>query len=281
MSDETPRARPETGAVEPAPDEIEPERVAIEETVIDERADEAVPLDEPTDDIKAKYVLVEEVPAVVSSTEPVAATDDPAAVELEPRVEAAPPVQTIYVSAPLPPAKKGNRRFGVLMAVLSAVVFAILFALVVAVIHAGSTGTISFSFIDAPTFYVPVLYFLAGFILLALLANRAGWWAYVLGSLLVGIFVYFGTVGTLLLVNGIIAETPDQASALFSTALADPYVIAAALLSREISLWVGAAISARGRRVREKNAEAQALYERESAERRAEFDRGTVREGLV
>ena len=46
-----------------------------------------------------------------------------------------------------------------------------------------------------------------------------------------------------------------------------------AVLSREVSIWIGLAIAARGRRVRARNAEARASYDRELSEKRAQYER--------
>ena len=227
---------------------------------------------EPVEEVSAREVPVEEVPADVSSTEPVRATDDPAAVEYQP-VPAVAPVQTVYVAAPNPPRRRGNRGFGVLIALAATVIFVVLFAVAEFFIRTLRTGESSFSFLSQQTFYVPVLFFLVGFILLVLIANRSSWWAYILGSLFVGLFVYFGTVGTFLLTGGALAQTPDQAAASFNELLTDPYIITAALLAREVTLWAGSGIGARGRRVRQRNADARAAYERESAERQAAYGR--------
>jgi hypothetical protein len=39
-----------------------------------------------------------------------------------------------------------------------------------------------------------------------------------------------------------VAETPSGAARLLATALTSPFIIAAALLAREVSMWMGAAI---------------------------------------
>ncbi|MET4780455.1 hypothetical protein [Glaciihabitans sp. UYNi722] len=213
----------------------------------------------------------EEVPAEVSEREPVLATEDPAAVEFAP-VPAVAPSQTVYVAAPNPPRKQGNRGIGILLALAATVVFGVLFAVAVALIRAVRTGVFSFTFVGSQTFYVPVLFFLVGFVVLVLIANRASWWAYILGSLFVGAFVYFGTVGTLLLTGGALSQTPDQAAAAYNELLTDPYIITAALLAREVAVWMGTGISARGRRVKQRNADAREAYERESANRNTGFD---------
>jgi len=165
----------------------------------------------------------------------------------------------------------------VLLAVLATVVFAVVFAAAVAVIIALTTGNgFQFGFIGVPKFYVPVAFFVVGFVLLVLIINRAGWWAHVFGSIFVALFVYFGTIGILLLINGILAHTPSQAGALFAQALGNPLVVAAALIAREVALWLGFAISARGRRLKNRNSEARATYETELTERRADYVRATA-----
>jgi hypothetical protein len=186
---------------------------------------------------------------------------------------AAPAVQTVYVEAPTPPRKRSNRGVGTIIAVLSTIIFAAVFAFVVALIINARTGVFGFGFLSQSSFYVPVLFFLVGFVLLVLIVNRAPWWAHVFGSIFVALFVYFGTIVTLLLLGGIIANTPSEAGRLFAAALVDPSVIAAALIAREVALWMGFAISARGRRLRTRNAEARTAYEAELAEKRAEYDR--------
>ncbi len=193
--------------------------------------------------------------------------------ETEPAPAAAPPVQTVYVEAPTPPRKKSNRGVGTIIAVLSTVIFAALFAVISALIIQARTGVFGFGFLSDTSFYVPVLFFLVGFVVLVLIVNRASWWAHVFGSLFVALFVYFGTIVTLLLLDGIIAKTPAEAGRLFAAALVDLGVVAAALIAREVALWMGFAISARGRRLKVRNAEARAAYETELAEKRAEYDR--------
>jgi hypothetical protein len=233
------------------------------------------------------YDLVEVAPAVPSVTEPVVATGDPGAAEIPEPVSAPTPayvetaplaatsaasMQTVYVPAPVPPRMKGNRGFGTLIALGATVVFAGLYALVIAMIRAVEVGVFQFNFFGSLAFYTPAIFFFVGFVIVVLLANRASWWGYVLGSLFVGLFVYFGTVATGLLVSNIVAETPSGAARLLATALTSPFIIAAALLAREVSMWMGAAISVRGRRVKARNLETREAFDRESAERTAEYE---------
>ncbi|MBK4348412.1 hypothetical protein [Lacisediminihabitans changchengi] len=213
-------------------------------------------------------VPAEERPADIDNVEVIPAPAPVVAPAVIPQ-----PSQTVYVEAPNPPKKRGNRGIGSLVALLSAVIFGLIFALVVALIIAARTGDFSFDFVSRPTFWVPVLFFAIGFVLLVLIINRAGWWVHVIGSLFVALFVYFGTVATLLVINGIFGETPSEAGRLVAAALVDPFVIAAALVARETALWMGLAIAARGRRMKARNAEARTEYEMQMADRRAEYER--------
>lgn len=275
-------AEPTVAASEPVPPVGEPV-VATREAL--------PPTHEPVPAVgEPVYDLVEVAPVEASETEPVLATRNPAAVTVpEPVHEpvAAEPaplaatsaaaMQTIYVPAPVAPRKKGNRGIGVLIAVLSTIIFAGLYALVLALTLPIFRGGNRYDFLGSVEFYIPVLFFLVGFIVLVLIVNRANWWAYVLGSLLVGLFVYFGTIATGLLIGNIFAETAEGASRLFAQALINPFVIAAGLLAREVSMWMGFVISARGRRLKVRNAEAHATYERESAVRQTEYENARYR----
>jgi len=177
------------------------------------------------------------------------------------------------VPAPVPPSKKGNRGFGVLIALLSTVVFAGLYALVIATIRAVEVGVFQFDFFGSLAFYTPAIFFFVGFVIVVVFANRASWWSYVLGSLFVGLFVYFGTVGTGLLVNNVLGETATEAARLLATALSSPFIIGAALVAREVSMWMGAFISARGRKVKARNIDARETFDSESAARTSEYEK--------
>jgi hypothetical protein len=261
MSDEsttTPAKKPradkstDSGAVETA----DAAEVVETPTVVETSAEDA-------------SVTVREVE--VSETEPVAPTDQPDDV-----VTSVPRPQIIYVTAPAAPRPQGNRGFGALIALLSTLLFIVLLALVRVVAGLIVEGRFSVAFLGAPGFYAPVIAFLIGFVLLVLILNRAAWWSYILGSIFVGLFVYFGTIGIGLLATGIILATPAEAGQLFLDQLTNPFVIVSALLAREVSMWVGAGIAARGRRVKDRNIAARENYDRELAEKRAEHERGAA-----
>ena len=177
--------------------------------------------------------------------------------------------RVVYMTAPTPPKVAGNRGFGVFIALASTLVFAIVFAVVVAIINAVQVGRVEIGFVQQPAFYVPIAFFALGALIIALIVNRAGWAAHVFGSIIVGLVVYFGTVGVLLLANGVIQNTPEQAQLLFALALIDPRVIAGGLIAREVSLWTGALVAKRGRKVTERNRESRAQWEAELAKKSA------------
>lgn len=186
------------------------------------------------------------------------------------------PVRTYYIELPVPPRKRGNRGVGSIVAVLAAVVFALLYALAVAIIRSVQGAGFTADLLLLPPYYVPVLFFLAAAVVLVLIVNRGGWWAHILGSLVVGLVVYFGTTGVALLVDGVVLMTPDEAAVAFGIELSSPYVIAAALIAREVAVWAGLLISRRGRRLTLRNTEERAAFDLELARKRAEYERGSA-----
>jgi len=227
----------------------------------DEIIEDAVVVDEAT----GTPVVVEE--ATVSETEPVAATTDPAAAETET------PHRVVYVQVPAAPRKLGNRGIGSLVVLVSTIVFTAILALITAFVGLASTRSLSFAFLARADFYIPTLFFLVAFVLLVLIVNRANWWAFIVGSLIVGVVVYFGTIGLGLLSSGVVLMTPDEASASFRDSLGSPFIIISALLAREVALWTGGIISRRGRRLRARNLESRTAYDRDLATTRADHER--------
>jgi hypothetical protein len=203
-------------------------------------------------------IVVEEAPTSESATATATLTDEKAASPLAGE-------RVVYVSTPTPPRPRGNRVVGSLLALVGTVVFAVLYALV----GAGFitlTGS-SFGFGDLITdaiFWIPVLFFTIGFVLVVVLLNRAAWWVHVLGSLLVAVITYFGSIGMLLLVTGIAGSSPGFAA----TALS-PYVIAATIVAREVSIWVGLLISRRGTKVKERNRAEREAFDAEQGDTKA------------
>ncbi|GAA3895827.1 hypothetical protein GCM10022381_41680 [Leifsonia kafniensis] len=192
-----------------------------------------------------------------------AATAAPAAAYAAP--SAATP---IYVQAPTPPSPAGNRAGGILIALIATVAYAVLFAIAAFVISGLTSVTIeqavtTFSdFVVRPVFFIPVIFFFIAFALLIAIVNRGGWWAYVLFSFLIAVIVYFSYIGGALLTVQAWTMTPTEAAHFIGTQWLNPGAIAAAVIAREVPIWFGAWIAARGRKVTARNIEARQEYDR-------------------
>jgi hypothetical protein len=184
---------------------------------------------------------------------------------------AAPP-EVVYVDAPQRPHMRGTRGVGVVVVLLSTSVFAVLYALatVVLALALRADGLSGFGgyLVSAP-FLVPVLVFAGAHLLLVLAANRSGWWIHVLGGFVVGVLVWVAFLGAAVVAAGAVGATAAQQQAVVLQQLGNPLGIIAAVLAREIPIWVGGIVSRRGRAQSTRNAEAQAAYESELAEHRA------------
>jgi len=266
MSDETPDPKspeaPKTGAAETPVETAAPDATPTDASSESPEAMSAEPAAKPKTEPAAK-------PKTEPKTEPATATGEVAP------AEPAPGQQVVYVDAPVPPRVRSNRVVGVLLALVGTVVFAVVYAgaaaIPLAIRFSGAGFSPAFSaFVQNAIFWIPVMMFALGFIVLTVILNRAGWWAHVIGSLLVALFVYFTSIGLLLLVGNVVSLTPAQANSAFGALATNPLMIAAALVAREVSIWIGLAIAARGRRVRARNIETRTAWDREQEEKRAE-----------
>jgi len=267
MSDETPDPKspeaPKTGAAEAPVETAAPDATPTDASSESPEAMSAEPAAKPKTEPKSEPAAE---PAAATAT----ATD-----EVVPAEPAAPGQQVVYVDAPVPPRVRSNRVVGVLLALVGTVVFAVVYAgaaaIPLAIRFSGAGFSPAFSaFVQNAIFWIPVMMFALGFIVLTVILNRAGWWAHVIGSLLVALFVYFTSIGLLLLVGNVVSLTPAQANSAFGALATNPLMIAAALVAREVSIWIGLAIAARGRRVRARNIETRTAWDREQEEKRAE-----------
>ncbi|WP_353807409.1 hypothetical protein [Agromyces sp. SYSU T00194] len=233
----------------PAPDEPASEEPAAAEP-------EAAPT-EPAAEGGTDDGPTTEPPAPVAPAAAAAAAEEPAQ------------QRAIYVQAPTPPRAKGNRGFGVVVGLIATVAFAALYALAayLLVFVQGSTAApvdAFVQFLGHPAFWVPVLVFFLSFIVLAAIVNRNGWWAYAVFGLLVGIVVYLSYVGGALLGeawNLTAAEVGDFVAARWL----DPRAILAGVFAREVTLWFGGWVAARGRTVTARNRAALEEYDRQLA----------------
>ncbi|MRG60190.1 hypothetical protein GE115_09965 [Agromyces sp. CFH 90414] len=177
--------------------------------------------------------------------------------------------QTIYVQAPERPKRQGNRGFGVLVALIGTVIFALLYAGAAYLVFLGQSGAESseliVEFVSRPIYWVPIVAFFIGFALLAAIVNRGPWWTYAVFGLLVGVFVYFSYLGGALLTVEAWTLTPEQAVDFIDERWLDPFAVLAGVIAREIPIWLGGWIAARGRTVVERNRLADEEYERQLA----------------
>jgi len=194
--------------------------------------------------------------------------------------EAASPTEGLLVE----PDKRGNRGFAFFTALLATVVFGAVYAAAFAaarmIFTTGSdfVGGV-FEFIGTAPFYVPVVLFGVFLIVWSLIANRAGWWSYIVASLIAAVITgagYYLGVGFQDVVNGQPWSNETVETAIRSAEHL-PGALLAFIAGRESALWVGGIAAARGRGVKKRNAEARAEYDRKVAEEREyEAQRTTV-----
>lgn len=168
----------------------------------------------------------------------------------------------IYLNTPVEPEKRGNRLGGSMIALLGTVIFAVVYAAVALGFFAFNAGgfesalTVLLNYALTPAFYVPVAAFAIAVILLVIIVNRARWWAYVLGGFLVGVVVYGAALLGAMLTVGAFGFDSAARNEFIRSLLMDPLSLSAAIVAREATVWAGAWISARGRKITAKNAAA-------------------------
>lgn len=187
-----------------------------------------------------------------------------------PAAPAPPSPQAIYVQAPTEPKPRGNRGFGVLVGLLATVVFALLYAGVSYLVILGQNPVpdavrVLGQFLAQPVFWIPVIFFFLAFALLAVVLNRAAWWTWAVFGLLTAVIVYFAYIGGALLTVAAWQFTLAETGEFLSNQWLSPYAIIAAVVARELPIWFGGWIAARGRTVTERNRQAREEYERQLA----------------
>lgn len=185
---------------------------------------------------------------------------------------AAPTPTVVYVDPPAPPKKRGTRGVGLAVVLLATGVFTILYALATILLALALRPDGLNGFVDylaSAPFVVPVLVFAGAHLLLVLIANRAGWWMHVLGGFLVAVLVWVAFIGAAVITAGAAGASAAEQQAVILQQVVNPLGILAAVLAREIPIWVGGIVARRGRTQTAKNAEAQEAYERDLAAHRA------------
>ena len=213
---------------------------------------------------------------VVDPPAPVAepALTAPPAVE-EPAVAPAP----IFVQAPEPPRKRGNRGATGLIGLVAALVFAGLYGgalyawqLFVNVVPAMNmqpildpTDFINDVLLSGP-YWVTVVAFWLAFWLLGVFVNRARWWSWVVLGLFVALVTYAGFLGGVFFEAPFWNITPTQGIELLKNTAFAPVGLFAFIIAREVTIWFGGWASRRGARITAHNKEARDEYERVMAE---------------
>lgn len=201
----------------------------------------------PVEDTTARY------PEVVTPSEPVV----PAA------------QQPIFVQAPEAPRPRGNRGAAGAIGLLAAVSFGILYlgtALGLRLASGESTmaalGQDATAALTSWWLWVPVAVFFIAFWLLGAIINRGRWGVWVVLGILVGLASYGGHILGELFQAPFWALTARQGTEIVESQLLAPLAIAAFIIGRELTVWFGAWVAARGKRVTEINREMQREYER-------------------
>ncbi|MGH1525687.1 hypothetical protein ACRAWC_17210 [Leifsonia sp. L25] len=114
--------------------------------------------------------------------------------------------------------------------------------------------------------WAPIVAFFVGMVVLIQIINRARWWAYILGGLFVAVFVYLVYIGAELSDAHYLSRNAEEQALILSRVWVNPFAVLAGVIAREMSVWTGAWLAARGRKLKARNAEAQADYEQQLAD---------------
>lgn len=224
-------------------------------------------------EVKERVPELEDLPSA-------AASDPEPERDGEIRISADHPMAALYMQTPMPPEIRGNRGAGVLIAALATVCFAAIYAACISLWLAPSYPASTFwsegllPHVLTVGFASAVAVFFLSFVVLVLIAGKSGWWAYVIGGFPVAILTWMAAaIGAALHARYVLDDlnvTFDYMALGDVFALSTPAVLAA-FVSREMVIWFGAWIGLRGRRVRQRNAEAQAEYDEAMADLRTKM----------
>lgn len=225
-------------------------------------------------------------PVVAAPEEAAAATDTaPRTIEIDrTRDEGLTPAVDPVLDADLiRPRKVGNRGFGTAMAILATILFAVGLAFGLGALRALATERVN---IVAPTmeilpsaeFWLPAVGVLLLSILWALIVNRSGWGAWVLGGFIIGLAASALYITGIVLQTGLNTGTYD-----FNTVpelLRDPMnlvgMLVTFILAREVVTWIGGLSSVRGRRLTKRHAREMVDYDEQVAARDRQRELNTI-----
>lgn len=261
------------------------ERVRREEaSLIDTQLD----MEPPTERTAAPATLTREETAALPALDdlPTAAGETPTPErDGEIRISSDHPMAGLYVQTPMPPDIKGNRGAGVLIAIVATIGFAAVLTGVLALWLSPMFPPSTFlteglvPWLTSWPIIAAAVAFFVGLVIVVLIVGRAGWWAYVLGGFFVAALVwivvtlglaYFGTPfeSPREMLGGSRGWSGDLQTLVTRFGLTVP-ALGAALVAREATVWFGAWIGGRGRRVKLRNARELADYEASLAESKA------------
>ncbi|WP_300591257.1 ABC transporter [Microbacterium sp.] len=250
----------------PTPETVAPvaEPVVVEPVVVEPAAEPARV--EPA----AEPVAVESAP-----TEAAVPTEAYEATVIAPVVTASEPtggafgLQPIFVQAPEAPRPRGNRAAAGAIGLLAALSFGVLYlavgvglGLIDGSVTASSIGTALLAALSTWALWVPVVVFFIAFWLLGAIINRGRWAAWVIFGLIVGVAAYGGHLLGQLFQAPFWSLTAKEGAELVEGQLLAPLAIAAFIIGRELTIWFGSWVAARGKRMTELNVEARREYER-------------------
>lgn len=180
----------------------------------------------------------------------------------------APGPQPIFVQAPEAPRPRGNRGAAGLIGLLATIAFGILYlaaalglSIAAGDLDASGIGTAATAALTSWWFWVPVAVFFLAFWLLGAIINRGSWGHWVIFGLLVGAASYGGHLLGQLFQAPFWTLTASQGQQVVNGQLLAPLAIVAFVLGRELTIWFGAWVASRGKRMSELNREAQREYE--------------------
>ena len=181
----------------------------------------------------------------------------------------APAAQPIFVQAPESPRPRGNRGAAGAIGLLAALSFAVLylaawlgFGAINGDVTTANVGQTALDALGTWSLWVPVVVFYIAFFLLGAIINRGRWGSWVIFGLLVGAAAYGGHILGQLFQAPFWSLTAREGADLVESQLWAPLAVVAFILGRELTIWFGAWVAARGKRVTELNTEAQREYER-------------------
>ncbi len=275
---ETDPAGAEPSAAEPAGAESTGEEPAFTTPELNQTHAQTAADDRPADipavapEPASEPTPVFDTTAATSALAPEPAASEPVASEpVAPQPVASEPVapQPIFVQAPEEPRPRGNRAAAGGIGLIAAVCFAVLYlaaGLVIGLVSghvvAAEAGTWLIAQLTTWGLWVPTAVFFIAFWLLGGIINRSRWGAWVIFGLLVGAAAWGGHLLGQLFEAPFWQITSSQGADIVNAQLFAPLAIAAFIIGRELTIWFGAWVAARGRRMTELNVEARREYER-------------------